>query len=115
MICPKCKAEYRDGFYVCSDCSIPLIVKLPETEELQAEICQEAEYYTGDFVDIAHTTNSSDYLTVKLALDDEGIPHNFSGDILFGCDDSGFARFFVPIEFKERALQVVTNLKLVSK
>ena len=29
MICPKCKAEYRDGFTVCADCLVPLIWQLP--------------------------------------------------------------------------------------
>jgi hypothetical protein len=25
VICPKCKAEYREGFSVCSDCDVPLV------------------------------------------------------------------------------------------
>lgn len=25
LICPKCKAEYREGFEVCNDCSIKLV------------------------------------------------------------------------------------------
>jgi hypothetical protein len=29
MICPQCKAEYRDGFYKCADCGIDLISALP--------------------------------------------------------------------------------------
>jgi hypothetical protein len=37
MICPKCKAEYREGFYVCADCAMTLVEKddlnrLPEEE-----------------------------------------------------------------------------------
>jgi hypothetical protein len=30
MFCPKCGAEYRQGFYRCSDCDIPLVDQLPE-------------------------------------------------------------------------------------
>jgi hypothetical protein len=30
MFCPKCKAEYREGFKACADCNVPLVDKLPE-------------------------------------------------------------------------------------
>ena len=29
MFCPRCKAEYRPGFYRCSDCNIALVYQLP--------------------------------------------------------------------------------------
>ena len=29
MFCPQCRAEYRKGFYKCSDCDIPLVDQLP--------------------------------------------------------------------------------------
>jgi hypothetical protein len=25
MFCPKCRVEYREGFYECSDCHVPLV------------------------------------------------------------------------------------------
>lgn len=34
MFCPKCKAEYREGFTRCADCDVDLVDKLsPEPEE----------------------------------------------------------------------------------
>lgn len=30
MFCPQCKYEYREGFYVCSDCNVDLVDKLEE-------------------------------------------------------------------------------------
>ncbi len=30
MICPNCKAEYREGYTVCADCEVPLVEKLEE-------------------------------------------------------------------------------------
>ena len=30
MFCPQCKYEYREGFYVCSDCNLDLVIKLEE-------------------------------------------------------------------------------------
>jgi hypothetical protein len=32
MICPHCKAEYREGFTVCADCEVPLVNR-PNTDE----------------------------------------------------------------------------------
>jgi uncharacterized RDD family membrane protein YckC len=29
VYCPKCRAEYRDGFTECSDCRVPLIAERP--------------------------------------------------------------------------------------
>ncbi|MBN1905921.1 MAG: DUF2007 domain-containing protein [Deltaproteobacteria bacterium] len=29
MFCPKCKAEYREGFLRCTDCDIDLVFELP--------------------------------------------------------------------------------------
>ena len=29
MFCPKCKAEYREGFETCSDCDLKLVHELP--------------------------------------------------------------------------------------
>jgi hypothetical protein len=29
MICPECKAEYRQGFTVCADCDVALVSRLP--------------------------------------------------------------------------------------
>jgi hypothetical protein len=112
MICPQCNTEYREGFFTCADCLVPLVEKPPEKAEAQPESPPEFNFYTGDFVDVVHTLNQCDFLTVKLALDEEGIPHNFSGDILLGYRDPGLARFFVPTEFKEKALEVLKNLKL---
>lgn len=33
MFCPKCKCEYREGFYRCSDCKVELVNELPQVEE----------------------------------------------------------------------------------
>ncbi len=33
MFCPKCKAEYREGFSTCADCDVDLVSELsPEPE-----------------------------------------------------------------------------------
>lgn len=30
MYCPKCHAEYREGFTECSDCRVPLVAQKPQ-------------------------------------------------------------------------------------
>ena len=37
MFCPKCKAEYREGFLTCSDCKIDLVPELPSGTEQKVE------------------------------------------------------------------------------
>ncbi len=44
MFCPKCKAEYREGFYKCADCKIDLVWELPPEPELPPESEQYVEY-----------------------------------------------------------------------
>ena len=33
MYCPKCGAEYREGFTDCADCRIPLVAQMPRRLE----------------------------------------------------------------------------------
>jgi hypothetical protein len=37
MICPQCKAEYRQGFTECSDCHISLVASLPTSDSLNSK------------------------------------------------------------------------------
>lgn len=32
--CPKCKAEFQDGYTICSDCNVELVDELPEEEKI---------------------------------------------------------------------------------
>ncbi len=38
VFCPKCKGEYRDGFYVCADCNVDLVEKLEEEMKVTDEL-----------------------------------------------------------------------------
>ena len=34
MFCPECKSEYKAGFTQCSDCNVPLMDRLPHSENV---------------------------------------------------------------------------------
>lgn len=42
MFCPACKAEYRSGFTICSDCHIALVQELPTLPTGNLEIYRES-------------------------------------------------------------------------
>jgi len=111
MICPKCLTEYREGFYICADCLVPLVVETPEVEEFQPKSPQ-SQFYTGDFVEVFQTSDQSKFLAVKLAFDEENIPNNFSGDFLLGDRATRLARFFVPSEFESSALEILKQINV---
>lgn len=76
MYCPKCKAEYRQGFTVCADCGVPLVYELPKEEpEKKPKINPEAQ-----FVELLATFNYADVVIVRSILDDAGITYYFKGD-----------------------------------
>lgn len=41
--CPKCRADYREGFIVCADCGVDLVNELPPLPELPKRSKQETE------------------------------------------------------------------------
>ena len=84
MFCPECRAEYREGFYECSDCQVPLVSELPPklTPERPAPVHLVTVLETGDPALIA---------LVKSLLEDGGIPYFARGE---GVQDLlGLGRF----------------------
>lgn len=70
MFCPECKAEYREGIAVCSDCKIPLVDELPE----------ETEPEFVDFEEVLRTYNPADIAFIKSLLEGENITYFFQGE-----------------------------------
>jgi len=67
MFCPKCKAEYREGFYKCADCNIDLVWELPTEPE------QYNEYEYINLVNIKTYPNRYEAELVKGLLSANGI------------------------------------------
>jgi hypothetical protein len=44
MFCPKCKAEYREGFSRCADCDVDLVPELSPDTEPSAEYIEYTDF-----------------------------------------------------------------------
>ena len=70
MFCPECRAEYREGFTVCADCNVNLVVGLaPEPEPIFI-----------DYKEVLATYNPADVAFLKSLLESEGIQYFFKGE-----------------------------------
>ncbi len=103
MYCPRCRAEYRDGFTECSDCHLDLVLALrPEAPDRE--------------LDAVVVFESNDSFTVGLAkgsLEDAGIPFSMQGDetaarLVLGPIMFPPCRFLVP---KDRETEARTLLE----
>ena len=73
MYCPKCKAEYREGFTKCAECQIDLVKELPK----------EPEKPTPEYIEYAcllTTFNPGDIAIIKSILDGTDIKYFIKGD-----------------------------------
>ena len=115
MFCPLCKTEYREGFYTCADCSVPLVAELPQTSQAETsnEDSEEEMEYHGDLVPVFETLDQSEILIIKSVLDEEGIPYHFSGDFfrMSGVLISP-ARLFVPSDAKCKISEILKELQI---
>ena len=82
MFCPKCKAEYRDGFYKCTDCGVDLVYELPG--ELQTKYTEEppgGEAGGGiKYKDIYSTFNAGEIAFIKSLLQASNIRYFVQGE-----------------------------------
>jgi hypothetical protein len=105
MFCPKCKAEYREGFYKCADCGIDLVFELPP------ESAPEAIF--EDPVEVYSTYRQSEIAFVKSILEGEGIPFFFQGESpLLIIMAGAYARLFVNATDAERVKELLRELEL---
>jgi hypothetical protein len=108
MFCPKCGAEYRQGFTECADCGVPLVYEKPPEPKTEVE-------FVG-YDEILRTFNPADIAIVRSILDAEGITYFMKGEN-FGmvrplADPVGL---MVKREDVDRAREVLKDLNLKFK
>ena len=84
MFCPKCKAEYRQGFYKCTGCDVDLVYELPKEQE---DTCR-GEYNPEDknlgasnFVKAIEVDNEGQLAFLKSIMEMTDIPYYFKSRI----------------------------------
>ena len=75
MVCPKCGAEYRDGFYLCADCHVPLVLPGPEPDWDHGTSDSVAMHSEQDLEQVLDSKDSVFMAEVVAALERAGIPY----------------------------------------
>ena len=103
MFCPKCRTEYREGYYVCTDCNSDLVAELPAEEE--PEII--------DYVEVMGTYDPADIALIKSIFDAENITYYFKGEIFLVVSPfADPARLMVKRDEADRAKEILRELDL---
>ena len=80
MICPKCKTEYREGFYRCADCDINLVEESQDTQD---------SFEASDSLELvpALETKDSSFLSDVVALiEEQNIPYLLQSGTAIGLE-----------------------------
>ena len=102
MYCPKCRSEYREGFFKCADCGVPLVANLP----------QEEQEPVLEYVDLEEVMTSFDIGEIALArsvLDDYQISNLVQGDYFSTCCGSMPATILVPKDKVNKAKELLQD------
>jgi hypothetical protein len=105
MFCPKCKAEYREGYYKCADCGTDLVAQLSD------EPAEEAVF--DNPVEVFSTYQQSEVAFIKSILEGEGIPFFFQGEsplLIIGA--GSYARLFVNATDADRVKELLHEMEL---
>jgi len=99
MYCPRCRTEYREGFFKCADCKVPLVDILPPEEPGPPP-----EYV--DLKEIITGLNSGEIVIIRSILDDNHIPYVAEGETPIGVP----GRILVPKGKVIKAMELLKDL-----
>lgn len=105
MICPKCKAEYRQGFTRCADCDVDLVWDLPKTAIETRPAGEPGDPEEDPFCSFWKGDDPRVHAELCEVLDEARVPHNtvFRRDHLFNLNNYPAYEVGVPFSLFERA------------
>jgi hypothetical protein len=107
MICPQCRAEYRQGFTVCADCDVPLVPQYETgaTLDLPAAPAEPGDPNEDPFCAFWKGDDRRLHAELTSVLDSAGVPHKTvrRQDHLFNLNNYPAFQIAVPFSFYERA------------
>jgi len=102
MYCPVCRAEYREGFFECTDCDVDLVEELESLPEMPG------------FIKLATIFKEGDIAVIKASLDKSEIEYYFQGEQSHRLAPVPLgARLMVREDFKEEAESILKELELL--
>lgn len=109
MICPQCKAEYRQGFTHCADCDVDLVWELPKTAIEMRSAENIGDPNEDPFCSFWKGEDPRVHAELCTVLDEAGIPHHtvFRRDHLFNLRNYSAYEVGVPFSMFERAEKAV--------
>ena len=102
MYCPKCRTEFREGFFECSDCFIPLVENLPPEEPKSIP-----EYI--DFKEIMTSYDLGELAIIKSILDDHQITCLVQGEHFSSYYGGIPTRIMVPKDNVNEAIDLLQD------
>jgi hypothetical protein len=107
MICPQCRAEYRQGFTVCADCDVPLVPQYETGAALEAPAppAEPGDPNEDPFCAFWKGDDRRLHAELTSILDTANIPHKTvrRQDHLFNLNNYPAFQIAVPFSFYERA------------
>jgi hypothetical protein len=105
MICPQCKAEYRQGFTRCVDCDVDLVHETPPGNLANQEIPQPGDPNEDPFCSFWKGDDPRVHVELCSVLDEAGIPHHsvYRREHLFNFRNSPEFEVGVPFSLFEKA------------
>jgi hypothetical protein len=88
MVCPKCKTEYREGFYRCADCGIDLV------EDAEVSGANSEDVDSSELVPALQTMDTLFLADVVAVIEEQNIPYLVQSGTALGLDPNSDRKAF---------------------